>query len=548
MMAERYPSIAPEPHVASAILVVDDDVSMCRYCAKALRNVGYHVTDTASSLAALEHLRHQPYDLLLTDIKMPQLSGLELARQARILNPGLAVIIMTGHATLENLREAVGQGVTSYLSKPFEIEEMRLSVAQVLHGRATLLEKTQLEVLVHQLQLSNAFNRTLALPELCREIVRVAAGEIGCQIGYFLLQSPDDQPRLLNGCENQPQLNETGWQMLQAACTSPQPLQSVLRFADRSCNSVGLALRVGGTSIGSVLFDHSLPLTPARLDSLTLLMTHAAAALNNAQLYTRMQEANNRLQELDRLKSEFIAITSHELRTPLAIVLGYAMLLYDQTEPPARDYLHRMLENGQRISTIIDDMTHLRRLETQQSELTLEAINLPTLLRQCLDEMSVVATKKHQTVTIVDSPDLPCVIYIDHYKIALVLMSLLSNAVKFTPEGGIITIQAWCEGVLTVPYEHPLFVGTIAPGLWAFISVRDTGIGIPAVQQRRIFDRFYQVANSLTREQGGTGLGLALVQGLVSLHNGHVWVQSEEGRGSTFTIALPQRPAHAQTA
>jgi signal transduction histidine kinase len=100
--------------------------------------------------------------------------------------------------------------------------------------------------------------------------------------------------------------------------------------------------------------------------------------------------------------------------------------------------------------------------------------------------------------------------------------------------------------VLTVPYQHPHFVGTIAPGTWSFISVQDSGIGIPESQQRRIFDRFYQVANSLTREHGGTGLGLALVQGLVTLHNGHVWVQSEEGRGSTFTIALPQRnsPSH----
>ena len=109
------------------------------------------MTDTTSSLAALEHLRHQHFDLLLTDIKMPQLSGLELARQARTIDLGLAVIIMTGQTTLETLREAVEQGVTSYLSKPFEIEEMRLTVAQALHQRATLLDKHKLEAVVHQL-------------------------------------------------------------------------------------------------------------------------------------------------------------------------------------------------------------------------------------------------------------------------------------------------------------------------------------------------------------------------------------------------------------
>lgn len=545
-MAERSPSFVPTLNDASAILVVDDDASMCRYCAKALRHAGYKVTDTTSSLAALEHLRHQHFDLLLTDIKMPQLSGLELARQARTIDLGLAVIIMTGQTTLETLREAVEQGVTSYLSKPFEIEEMRLTVAQALHQRATLLDKHKLEAVVHQLQLTNAFNRTLSLPELCSEIVRVANKEIGCRLGYFLLQSPDEPPRLLIGGDYQPQLNEAGWQMLQNVIAQQTVQQHWLNLGSQTTSAVGFPLSTGGQTIGSVLFDHTLPMTPARIDSMTLLMSHAAAALNNAQLFTRMQEANSRLQELDRLKSEFIAITSHELRTPLAIVLGYAMLLHDQTEPPARDYLRRMLDNGQRINEIIDDMTHLRRLETQQPDFHVDGVFLRDLLSECVDEIRGLAEKKNQVVTITNTTEPDFTIFVDKVKIALVVMSLLSNAVKFTPVGGTITVQAWSEGVLTVPYQHPHFVGTIAPGVWSFISVQDSGIGIPESQQRRIFDRFYQVANSLTREHGGTGLGLALVQGLVTLHNGHVWVQSEEGRGSTFTIALPQRnsPSH----
>ncbi|MBA3468553.1 MAG: response regulator [Herpetosiphonaceae bacterium] len=540
-MAERSGNDPAEHTRTSTILIVDDDATMCRYCSKALRYAGYQVTDTTSSLVALDYLRHQKFDLLLTDIKMPQLSGLELARQARTLNPGLAVIIMTGQTTLETLREAVQQGVTSYLSKPFEIEEMRLTVAQVLHHRATLQDKLQLEAIVHQLQLSSAFNRTLSLHELCSEIVRVTNGEIGCRVGYFLLQSPNELPRLFVGWDGQPQLTEAGWGVLQNTTAAQQISHTRLKLANTELAMICLPLSTGGQCVGSVLFDYSIQFTPARTDSLALLMTHAAAALNNAQLFTRMQEANSRLQELDRLKSEFIAITSHELRTPLAIVLGYAMLLHDQTEPPARDYLRRMLDNGQRINDIIDDMTHLRRLETQQTKLDLTSVPLGELLRECVEDMTRLSQNKKQTITVDSDLASLCTILVDPIKIALAIMSLLSNAIKFTPVGGTVTVRAWCDAVLTVPYEHADFTDTLAPGLWSFVSIRDSGIGIAPAQQRRIFEPFYQVANSLTREHGGTGLGLALVQGLVALHDGQVWVKSQEGIGSTFTIALPQR-------
>ncbi|MCA0351063.1 MAG: response regulator [Chloroflexi bacterium] len=540
-MTERQPNEASEYSRAPAILVVDDDTSICRYCSKALRNVGYQVVDTTSGLVALDHLRHQAFDLLLTDIKMPEMSGLELARQARALNPGLAVIIMTGQTTLETLREAVQQGVTSYLSKPFEIEEMRLTVAQVLHQRAMVLQKVKLEAIVHQLELSSAFNRTLSLSELCGEIVRVTNSEIGCQFGYFLLQQPDESPRLLMGQASHPQLNEAGWQLLQETYQQQQPIQTTLKLAEADHNVITFPLRVGGAMIGSALFDYTEALPSAQIEGMMLLLNQAAAALNNAQLFTRVQEANSRLQELDRLKSEFISITSHELRTPLAVVLGYGIVIQERSEPPIRTYLDRLVESAQRMKEIIDDMTHLRRLDTRQTELQVEPIVLDELLYEVIDQMHGLAQKKSQTLSLATPPDALCTLYADRAKIALVLMSLLSNAMKFTPAEGMITVRAWCETVQAVPYEHAYFKGTLQPGPWVFVSVSDSGIGIPESHLQRIFERFYQVAQSLTREYGGTGVGLALVQGLVALHNGHVWVQSEEGRGSTFTVALPQR-------
>jgi signal transduction histidine kinase len=217
------------------------------------------------------------------------------------------------------------------------------------------------------------------------------------------------------------------------------------------------------------------------------------------------------------------------------------MLLHDQAVPPARDYLKRILESGQRINDIIDDMINLRELETRQSELILEDINVHVLVRESIMAVQQLAQAKGQVITIEDDglsvPD--CML--DLPKIEIVLTSLLSNAIKFTPLGGSITLRTWSDEIRSVPYHNGSQAIVLTPGKWTFISIRDSGIGISEQQQRRIFERFYQVADSLTREQGGTGLGLALVRGLVTLHHGQVWVESQEGHGSTFTIALPQR-------
>lgn len=523
-----------------SILVVDDDHAMCRYCASALRHQGYQVTSTTSSTIALEHLRQQAFDLLLTDIRMPLMSGLELVREARLIHPTLAVIIMSGQTTLEMLREAVQTGVTSYLSKPFETEELRLTVAQVVHQRTMLREKHQLATVVHQLRLSSAFSHSLSLDATCTNILTVVRGEIGSQWAYFLLTSPDEEPRLLFGDPLQPPLEHQAWLLLQQTLQTATPTAGPVQLDGHTQPVVVMPLLVGDQLVGSVLFDHRPALAQSAIDSLELLMRHAAAALHNASLFTKVQEAHSRLQELDRLKSEFVAITSHELRTPLAIVLGYAMLLHDQAAPPARDYLQRMLESGQRLKTVIDDMTTMRQVELRQTQLSLETVELSSIIEECIGNIQSLAQGKRQTIVIDDALSAMQAVWLDRDKMILVLTSLLSNAIKFTPLGGTVTLRAWCERVQTVPYACDKQAIALSPGLWAFISVQDSGIGIPAAQQRRIFERFYQIADSLTREHGGTGLGLALAQGLVAVHNGHIWVSSQEGSGSTFTIALPQ--------
>jgi signal transduction histidine kinase len=279
-----------------------------------------------------------------------------------------------------------------------------------------------------------------------------------------------------------------------------------------------------------------------RQEEIVLLANHAGAAFRNALLYQQLGDAYQRLQELDKLKSEFISIASHELRTPLSIVLGYALMLRDKSDGDYRDYAQRVMEGGQRIKDIVDDMVSLRHLETGEAQLQLEPCSVGELVRSAIAQAQHAAEERRQNLEF-SVPEQTVIFQCDREKLLLILAHLLSNAIKFTPKGGQITVRASLQ--TDVPPPQALIVSQTSPiqridvEQWMVLDVQDTGIGVPKHEQARIFERFYQVADSLTRGHGGTGLGLAIVRELVSALGGLVWIVSDEQQGSTFTVALP---------
>src|SRR5215213_2052702 len=161
-----YTSLAG-PGAAARILVVDDEPYMCDVCTRTLQRGGYQVTATSDPRAAEQMLRDdQHFDLLLTDIKMPTMSGLDLARIARERDPAIAIIIMTGYASMENLHQSVKRGVADFLSKPFELEHLRLAVDQALHKRSILQDNLRLRAIAQLLPSSEQLSTTLELSEL----------------------------------------------------------------------------------------------------------------------------------------------------------------------------------------------------------------------------------------------------------------------------------------------------------------------------------------------------------------------------------------------
>jgi signal transduction histidine kinase len=549
---KQNPSTLAGSGAVPRILVVDDEQNMCDVCTRTLQRAGYEVVATNEPDEAVRALRgERNFDLLLTDIKMPRMSGLDLARIAKERDPAIAVIIMTGFASMENLHQSVQRGVADFLSKPFELEQLRLAVDQALHKRSLLQDNLRLRALEHLHESSESLSTTLELSELTAILLRVTMQQTNCRAGFLVLVGEQQTLTAIVPSPESAQLLDGGQHLVRRALEEKQPLLSdhiALGRLDGVGLDYGLAvpLRAQGEINGVLLLcdDRAGIFRPGIQEGVSLLANHAGAALRNAYLYGQLGDAYQRLQELDRLKSEFISIASHELRTPLAIVLGYTMMVRDQSQGERREYLQRIMDSAQRIKEIVDDMVSLRHLETGEAQLAMESIVIQEQVAEAIERMRPAAAERRLQLTIHLPPD-PLTFLSDREKLLLILGHLLSNAIRFTPEGGQIDIYTSLRpagpldsgGSRVIHPTRPTSV--LHP--WVIVEVRDTGIGIPEREQQRIFDRFYQVADSLTRDHGGTGLGLALVRELVGLLGGAIWVTSREKQGSTFSFALPYR-------
>ncbi|MFN3201681.1 MAG: sensor histidine kinase [Bradymonadia bacterium] len=257
-------------------------------------------------------------------------------------------------------------------------------------------------------------------------------------------------------------------------------------------------------------------------------------AYNELQRKNRkLQESNERLRELDRMKSNFLATVSHELRTPLTSVIGYSEMLLEglagDLSGEQQEYVSIIMEKGESLLHLISGILDISKIENGAHDIVLQRARPEQLVEGALSAVRPQAQKKRLDVAVRYADQLP-EIKVDTYKIRQVLINLLSNAVKFTPAAGQIQVQVTAQGAPGVPEAR------------VFFSVTDTGIGIPGDKLERIFETFFQVDNSSTREYGGTGLGLAIVKNFVESHGGEVKVSSEPGRGSTFAFDLPLVP------
>ena len=543
------------------VLVVEDDTSVAEVLHDVLQDQPHHVSFAGSAEEAMRSIAADPPDLVLTDISLPGKDGLEVMKFARERDPEVAVVLMTGYASLPTAIEALRRGADDYVQKPFEdITELPALIEKRLRNRRlraenrALLEQLRVQnerlqqhehVLREKVALATWQMRTLY--ELAKEIganlelePRLAliaektaelSGGRGAVVYLHQEETRDFRARSAHGCTLEPADDATGHfvagegllgvaafnagTVLVGASDPPETLPGV---PGAHASLVAVPMVEEGATIGLlVAFDKRGGFSHEDAEFLALFASQAAFQVRNSQLFEHTKS-------LDRLKSDFVAVVSHEIRTPLTSVKGALELLTDERYFENGDQQKKLLTiahaNAERLLLLINDILDFSKLESASLPMTLEPAALGPVVRQATQNLQTVIEERRIQLELVVPDDLP-VTRMDAHRITQVITNLLSNAIKFSHAGGQIHVTAdESRAELRV-------------------AVRDHGEGIAAHDLPKLFRKFQQIDSGSTRKVGGTGLGLVICKGIVEQHGGRILVESEVGVGSTFSFTLP---------
>lgn len=515
------------------VLVVDDDPVILMLCQRILEVDGYSVASVKRGEDALARLENESFDLLLTDIRLPGLDGLEVTTRLRERGLEIVVITMTGYSNMEMAIQALSLGVDEFIIKPFTPDTLRVHVSRALEKEKLRRENMRLRMLLPLLSSSQVFATARSISQIHDALLEAARTQLEIEHAAVLALDARGDALVVVSTLGAHFEAIHGQQFsffefsdlheLLGAEARVWPPQTPGRFPFLPLNvpfiSVSLQTR---DRIWGVLIVESPGHPSSSVEYLGLLATHASTAIENVDLVEQVSQAFVRLRELDHLKSEFINIAGHELRTPLAVIRGYAKLLCDRLNGQEREFADQVLSSAARLQRIVDQMLHLKYLEHEQGITHPEWCNVENVVHDVVETYQNAATEKEQTIEARVQPECGQV-WADRAMLGLTLASLIANAIKFSSRHTQIHVAAMGDADNVT------------------MSVTDEGKGLTPEQAARVFDPFYQADHSLTRQEGGLGLGLTLAREMVHAHGGKIWVESKIDHGSTFYVTLPRQ-------
>lgn len=520
---------------APKILIVDDEKVICDLFVRVLSDKGYAVDVVSDGASALEKIKESFYNLVITDFKMPKVSGIDVLRQIKRLNPYIEVIIMTGYATIESAVEAVKIGAFDFVCKPFDMEELIRTIQRCLEKQRVTINAVELNELGTLFEVSKIITARISLDALLRLILNSAIGLTRATGGYIALldsSSPELKMKIVRGIE------DDKVDVVQARYDAgiDQPPAVPLPGA---ALSIGLASATEGLlGVMSIRDKESeAQFSERERTLLSVLAGQAVSALENFNLYAQLQEKlqvlESTINELHTTQNQLIQTEklaavgqlafgiAHEIRNPLGIILGGVDFVGSrilEKDAVIDESIGKIKQAIDRANTIILSLLKFSRT----SKLDFQTVSINQLVN---DVLALIANQACLQKIKVESelPGEDILMEADPTMLRQAFFNLCINAFDAMPSGGELRVR----------------LSAAAGSAQSFLEISDKGSGMPDDVVRRIFDPFFT-----TKETGkGTGLGLTITQLIVERHHGSISVKSEVNKGSSFTVILPRAVA-----
>lgn len=500
------------------ILVVDDEQSICDLLRRELEAEGYRVAAAANGEAGLELLKKDNYFVVLTDLKMPGMNGIEFIEAAKKIDADIEPVVISGFGSMDDTIASFRAGAFDFILKPFSSAEIKLKVKRAVeryHSKkmiALLNENVtksyiELEKLKDSLE-EKVLARTQELAESEKKYRRIIEDSFDPIITL-------DTKDLV-----------TGWNRGAEITFGYESGEMIGKGIDRlfAINSKQVMVSIHERMKKEDGFTKNYIARCVRKNREEIDVDITASTMGEEGLSMILRDITREI-KIDQMKTDFVSNVSHELRTPLTSIKGAVELVMLGAEGPVTDSQNEMLaiikSNAVRLIKLIGELLDISKIESGKMEMEVKLVGLSGIVKSTLDEMGPLAVNK-KILFEMSLPQGLDDIYGDENKIKQVLVNLIGNALKFTREGGKIS-------VVVTERDNELQVAVI-----------DTGIGIPKEYFAKVFEKFMQVDTSSTRAAGGTGLGLSIAKAIVEAHRGRIWLESEEGKGTAFYFSLPK--------
>ena len=489
------------------ILVVDDSIESCRMVAEVLKAEKYVVETANNGKEALLKLETMVPDLLLIDVVMPEMDGLELLNEINVNEHEYEVIMMTGHESLQDAKKAMEYGAFSYVAKPLEWEELIGYVKKALNMVRIKKERLRrLAVLENEIQKRND-ELQMNVKILEGQSTRLDAVINSMEEGLLAI---DDQDRivLMNARAEKIfgiQFGECAGELLASAIKDPYASFQLVSFIGSTTGEFTMTLPAPG---GGVRHYH-----------LNAQEVRGEKGACIGRVFTLLDQTDKI--NAEQMRTSFLSTMAHELRTPITIIMNYLTLIKGvENSEAVRD----MKSACYWIDGLVGKLLSLTWLSDSSISVKRSSIDIAELAHLTVEKLNKDAAEKKVTVIIDNSLRSP-VVSTDPKLLGIALAGLLENAIKFSKDGGSVRLK------LEAPPENGSSIVSL--------SVIDHGIGISERVKDRLFENFTQGEDHMTRHYHGVGIGLYLVKRAVELLDGRIDVASTEGEGSCFTVTIP---------